>query len=68
MKIQIKTAFIKLNQLLKFAGICSSGGEADILIKEGLVKYNGEVCLMRGKKVYSGDSVVVDGKEKIEIL
>ena len=56
-KIVIKTPFIKLDSLLKFAGLTGTGGEAKFLIAEGLVKVNGEVCLMRGKKIYPGDRV-----------
>ena len=57
MEIKIKTPFIKLDQLLKFSGICSTGGEAKEVILEGLVKVNGETVLMRGKKIYPGDEV-----------
>lgn len=57
MEIKINTPFIKLDQLLKFSGMVSTGGEAKDVILSGLVKFNGEVCLMRGKKVYPGDEV-----------
>ena len=67
MNIKIHTEFIKLNQLLKFSGIAATGGEADILIHEGEVKVNGEVCTMRGKKIRSGDYVEIEN-EKIEVL
>ena len=60
-KIVITTEYIKLQDLLKFANIVSSGGEAKIIIQEGLVKVNGEVCTMRGKKLRPGDDVEVDG-------
>lgn len=59
MKIQISTEFIKLDSLLKFSGVADSGSFAKELIAEGFVTYNGEVCFMRGKKVYSGDCVAV---------
>ena len=59
--IKITTEFIKLQDLLKFANIVSTGGEAKIIIQEGLVKVNGEVCTMRGKKLRPGDDVEVDG-------
>ena len=49
-KIRITTEFIKLDALLKFAGLCETGGEAKELIQGGAVKVNGEVCTMRGKK------------------
>ncbi|MBR4879602.1 MAG: RNA-binding S4 domain-containing protein [Clostridia bacterium] len=65
-KISISTEFIKLDALLKFANLVSSGGEAKILISEGQVKVNGEVCLMRGKKIRPGDTVSL-GKETIVI-
>ena len=60
MNIKITTEYIKLDQLLKFAGIVDSGVFAKDIIWDGLVTYNGEVCTMRGKKVYPGDKVVVD--------
>ena len=59
MNIKISTEFIKLDQLLKFSGVCDSGSFAKEIILEGFVSYNGEVCTMRGKKVYSGDKVSV---------
>jgi len=59
--ISIKTPFIKLDALLKFADIVQSGGEAKLLIQEGAVSVNGEICQMRGKKCYPGDAVTVDG-------
>lgn len=55
--INIKEDFIKLDSLLKFSGIAATGGHAKILILNGDVKVNGEVCLMRGKKIYREDTV-----------
>ncbi|MBP3494250.1 MAG: RNA-binding S4 domain-containing protein [Oscillospiraceae bacterium] len=60
-KIVITTEYIKLQDLLKFANIVSTGGEAKIIIQEGMVKVNGEVCTMRGKKLRPGDDVEVGG-------
>ena len=57
MDIQITTEFIKLDALLKFAALVGTGGEAKYVIAEGLVKVNGEVCTMRGKKLRAGDVV-----------
>ena len=56
-KIKISTEFIKLEALLKFAGVVETGGEAKLAIQEGDVKVNGEVCTMRGKKLHPGDRV-----------
>lgn len=59
-EIKIKTEYIKLDSLLKFAGLTDTGGFAKELIQEGKVSVNGEVCTMRGKKIRSGDEVSVD--------
>ena len=61
-KIEITTEFIKLDALLKFAGLCETGGEAKLCVEDGLVKVNGEVCTMRGKKCRAGDVVELDGQ------
>ena len=60
-KIKITTEFIKLDSFLKLAAVCLSGGEAKVMIAEGEVKVNGEECLMRGKKLRSGDTVEAGG-------
>ncbi len=62
-EVSITTEFIKLDALLKFSGLVYTGGEAKILIQEGQVLVNGEVCTMRGKKIRSGDTVSIDGEE-----
>ena len=61
--IIITTEFIKLQDLLKFANLVGTGGEAKIIIQEGEVKVNGEVCTMRGKKIRPGDVVELDGQQ-----
>ena len=58
--ISINTEFIKLDALLKYAALVGTGGEAKIAIAEGMVKVNGEVCTMRGKKIRPGDTVDFD--------
>ena len=57
-EIAIKSEHIKLDSLLKYAGLCMTGGEAKTLIEEGFVFVNGESCPMRGKKLRPGDTVV----------
>lgn len=56
-KISIDTEFIKLDSMLKFAAAVGTGGEAKLVINQGMVKVNGEVCTMRGKKLRPGDKV-----------
>lgn len=58
--IYIDTEFIKLQDLLKFAGLVETGGQAKILIQDGYVTVNGEICTMRGKKIRNGDIVTLD--------
>ena len=55
--ITITTEYIKLQDLLKLAGVVYTGGEAKVLIQEGAVTVNGEVCTQRGKKLRPGDTV-----------
>ena len=62
-EIKIETEFIKLDALLKFANLVSSGGEAKIRIAEGEVLVNGEICTMRGKKLRTGDKIVFNDTE-----
>lgn len=59
-EVSIKTEFIKLDSLLKFSGLCDTGGFAKEIIQQGKVMVNDEVCTMRGKKIRSGDIVKVD--------
>ena len=58
--ITITTEFIKLQDLLKFANLVETGGEAKLSVQEGYVLVNGEVCTMRGKKLRDGDTVEID--------
>jgi len=60
--VQITTEFIKLDALLKFAGVAGTGGEAKEAIVSGDVLVNGEVCTMRGKKIRPGDVVELGGQ------
>lgn len=60
-RIQINTEFIKLDAFLKFSGALATGGEAKLAIQAGGVLVNGQVCLMRGKKLRDGDRVDFNG-------
>ena len=67
MKIKVKVApkeqkefilkgdYIRLDDLLKNVSVVNTGGHAKIVIQNGDVKVNGEICTMRGKKLRSGD-------------
>ena len=58
--IVIDTEFIKLDSALKYANAVESGGMAKMIIQDGQVQVNGEVCTMRGKKMRAGDVAEVD--------
>ena len=60
-KIIINEEYIRLDNLMKYSGMCNSGGRAKFLIQGGEVKLNGEVCTMRGKKLRAGDVAEYDG-------
>lgn len=59
-KIAIDSEFIRLQDLLKLSGMCATGGMAKIVIQNGEVLVNGEVCTMRGKKLRTGDRAQYD--------
>ncbi len=59
-EVQITTEFIKLDQLIKYAGIAYSGAEAKDMVINGYASVNGEVCTMRGKKIRTGDVVTLN--------
>ena len=65
--IEITTEYIKLQDLLKFAAAVQTGGEAKVVIQEGGVTVNGEVCTMRGRKIRPGDDVCFDGQHNAVI-
>ena len=60
--VVIHTEFIKLQDAMKYANIVYSGGEAKQLILDSMVSVNGEICTMRGKKLYPGDRFAFDGQ------
>ena len=61
--VAISTEFIKLESAMKLMNIVPSGGSAKLEIQEGFVTVNGEICTMRGKKLYPGDRFSYEGEE-----
>lgn len=60
-QVNITTEFIKLDQFLKWTGTADNGGEAKSMVLDGIVRVNGEVTLQRGKKLYKGDKISIEG-------
>lgn len=67
-EVEIKTEFIKLDQLLKFTGITQTGGESKLLISEGIVSVNGQTVKERGKKIRRGDIVEIKDIDKFIVI
>ncbi len=59
--------FIKLQDLLKLSGLCETGGHAKLVVQNGEVKVNSQICTMRGKKLRTGDTVEYNG-EKFKVI
>ncbi len=62
-KVIIYDEYIRLCDALKFAGIAETGGIAKLMILDGEVSVNGEPCLQKGKKLYSGDVFTLEGED-----
>ncbi|MCQ9163453.1 MULTISPECIES: RNA-binding S4 domain-containing protein [unclassified Arthrobacter] len=60
--IPIRDDMIRLGQLLKLASLVEDGVEAADLIKNGMVKVNGEIDERRGRQLHDGDTVTVGGE------
>ena len=67
-RVEIETEFIRLDSLLKLAGLAETGGHAKVMIQGGEFMLNGAVCTERGKKIRPGDMVTArDGSQAIEV-
>ncbi|WP_285889206.1 S4 domain-containing protein YaaA [Paenibacillus glycanilyticus] len=60
-EIAIRTEYITLGQFLKLADCISTGGHAKFFLQENEVHINGVVDNRRGRKLYAGDRVEVEG-------
>ncbi|MBO8170008.1 MAG: RNA-binding S4 domain-containing protein [Thermoanaerobacteraceae bacterium] len=67
-EIIINTDFIRLDQLLKWADIVSTGGEAKNLINRGIVKVNNEKNTSRSKKIYPGDIISINDTVELKVV
>lgn len=67
-QVKIETEFIKLDQLLKFAGITGTGGQSKLIIQDNLVKVNGEISNARGMKIKKGDIIEIEDMESFIVI
>lgn len=56
-EFKLEGEFIPLVSLLKATNLVQTGGEAQIVVSEGLVKYNGNIDTRKRLKVRRGDSI-----------
>ena len=61
--VKIEETYITLGQLLKKCDLVSTGGEAKFFLNSHVIEVNGESENRRGRKCYSGDSILIDGQE-----
>jgi len=59
--IQISTDYIALGQFLKLADCIDTGGQAKFFLQEHKILVNGEPDNRRGRKLYPGDRIEIDG-------
>ncbi|GEN34696.1 S4 domain-containing protein YaaA [Aneurinibacillus danicus] len=67
-QVPITTEYIPLGQFLKLAEIIDTGGQAKFFLAETYIEVNGEAENRRGKKLYNGDTVYVEGFGTYEVL
>lgn len=65
MEFKVKNEFITLGQLLKACDFISSGAQAKFAVKEMNILVNDEREDRRGRKLYAGDTVIVEGDRSI---
>lgn len=66
-KISIKTKSIKLDQFLKWSGLAYTGGEAKMMIQEGIIMVNGEIERRRGRSLVPGDEIEIADQGRYQI-
>lgn len=65
--IAITTEYIAMDKLLKFAGVADTGGQAFMMVEDGIVRLNGKIVSEKRKKVHIGDVVNVDNQIELTI-
>ena len=61
-RVKINPPFIRLDSFLKLCGTAATGGHAKVLIQSGRILVDGEICLMRGKKLRGGETVMAENQ------
>lgn len=65
--VEIRTDFITMDKLLKFSGVADTGGQAFMMVEDGVVRLNGQLVTEKRKKVYPGDVVNIDDQIELTV-
>lgn len=65
--VAIITDFITMDKLLKFSGVADTGGQAFLMVEDGIIKLNGKQVTEKRKKVFPGDVVNIDDQIELTI-
>lgn len=66
--IEITTATITMDKLLKFSGVADTGGQAFMMVEDGVVRLNGQLVTEKRKQVRPGDVVNIDNQIELTII
>ena len=65
--IAITTECITMDKLLKFSGVADTGGQAFLMVEDGIIKLNGKLVTEKRKKVFPGDLVNIDDQIELTV-
>lgn len=66
--IEITTATITMDKLLKFSGVADTGGQAFMMVEDGVVRLNGQLVTEKRKQVRPGDIVNIDDQIELTVI
>lgn len=65
--VEIRTEFITMDKLLKFSGVADTGGQAFLMVEDGVVRLNGQLVTEKRKKVHPSDVVNIDDQIELTV-
>lgn len=66
--VEITTATITMDKLLKFSGVADTGGQAFMMVEDGVVRLNDQLVTEKRKQVRPGDVVNIDNQIELTIV
>lgn len=66
--IEITTATITMDKLLKFSGVADTGGQAFMMVEDGVVRLNGQLVTEKRRQVRPGDVVNINNQIELTII